>query len=229
MTIEREHQVVSERKESTAHLDAYIPKHLHVHVMKVVVASVGDQRQYEQVNQERAQIDLEYIIKLVAELMLEAIVTLGIRVAVHDPYIVSDSVRYGRGNGAIRDRVQVPPGAFVSGASDQAYVPEPSLVRVLYLVGELKPGHEILLVVLVQARFPARTRHTPHKILTAVLVALVKVCRLLDLLEHHGTRDESGQDAPLVVVISEIVLVHHGQHDELILVEPLRDVHVVRV
>lgn len=88
----------------------------------------------------------------------------------------------------------------------------PRLIEILNLERELTGADHTR--VLVETQAAARTRHPTYEVLGAVLVALEKVGHLVYLLEHERTSGRARQNAPLVVVVDEVVVVHDGEHDE---------------
>lgn len=69
--------MMKKSEKATGELDAHVNTKQKVHVVKVIVDSIDHERQHDRVDKKRAQIDLEYVVELVAVLVLEAIVALG--------------------------------------------------------------------------------------------------------------------------------------------------------
>ena len=246
-----------ERDEAARALDAHVDEQQRVQVVKVVAHARPNERQYAHVDEERAHVDRQDIVQLIAELVREAALDARPRIAVHHPDVVGDRVRhrrlglfllvhYGRSAASCRvvavlccscccccDRwrrlsghdfardllasaTQIAPLARggVARARHQRDVPEACLVEVLYLEGELIAGDDVLLVVLVEAQAARWTRHAAYEVLRVVLGALEEERRLLDRLEHHGTRGRARHDQSILVVVDEVVVVHDGEHHE---------------
>ena len=146
------------------------------------------------------QVDLEHVVHLERELVLERVDALDVRVAVDEPHVVVDGHVE---PGVVRPAARAV-GQPLEPARDQAHVPEPRLLHVLDLVGELEVADDRFRVVLVHAQAASPARDLAQEVLAARREAGAVESDPADLVEHEAAGGVARHARPVAVQLDEV-------------------------